>query len=109
MNDKLNNESKKKRYPSDRLKLHALLVKKEQELLDLQSEVQDLRNRVRQADFTAINATAALYNVTPEMFEQIMQAMKGDREQAVPPMPMMTESAAPDTEPEIPDEEDDSI
>ena len=32
------NDKKKKRYPADRQKLHALLDKKEQELLELQEE-----------------------------------------------------------------------
>ena len=32
-------EKKKKRYPADRQKLHALLGRREQELLDLQEEV----------------------------------------------------------------------
>ena len=59
-------EKKKKRYPADRQKLHALLDRREQELLELQEEVEDLRGLVKQADRTAIHATAELYNVTPE-------------------------------------------
>ena len=106
-------EIKKKRYPSDRLRLHALLEKKEQELLELECEVQELRERVRQADFSAINATAVLYNITPEQFEEIMRAMRGEHGQAVPPLPMTipeeTADLVPDENPEIPDEEDNSI
>ena len=37
------NDKKKKRYPTDRLKLHALLEKKEQDLIELQEEVEELR------------------------------------------------------------------
>ncbi len=106
-------EIKKKRYPSDRLRLHALLEKKEQELLELQGEVQELRERVRHADFSAINATAALYHITPEQFEEIMRAMRGEHGQIVPPLPMTvpeeTADPVPDETPEIPDEEEDSI
>ena len=51
-------EKKKKRYPADRQKLHALLDRREQELLELQEEVEDLRGLVKQADRTAIHATA---------------------------------------------------
>ena len=36
-------EKKRKRYPADRQKLHALLEKREQELIELQEEVEELR------------------------------------------------------------------
>ena len=78
-------EKKKKRYPADRQKLHALLDRREQELLDLQAEVEDLRGLVKQADRTAIHATAELYNVTPEQLAEIMKSMFGDR--LVPELP----------------------
>ena len=58
-------EKKRKRYPADRQKLHALLKKREQELIELQEEVEELRRLVQQADRTAIHATAELYHVTP--------------------------------------------
>lgn len=105
-----NSEAKKKRYPSDRLKLHAMLGKKEQELHELQDEVQELCRRVKQADFTAINATAAMYNVTPEQFEQIMQALRSENDRVIPPLPVKAQEAAkvPAPEKEISDEEDDS-
>ncbi|MGN0762838.1 MAG: hypothetical protein ACI4MK_05600, partial [Aristaeellaceae bacterium] len=72
-------EKKKKRYPADRQKLHALLDRREQELIELQAEVEDLRGLVKQADRTAIHATAELYNVTPEQLAEIMRSMFGDR------------------------------
>ena len=79
-------EKKKKRYPADRQKLHALLDRREQELIELQAEVEDLRGLVKQADRTAIHATAELHNVTPEQFAEIMKSMFGDR--LVPELPM---------------------
>lgn len=78
-------EKKKKRYPADRQKLHALLDRREQELIELQAEVEDLRGLVKQADRTAIHATAELYNVTPEQLAEIMKSMFGDR--LVPELP----------------------
>ena len=43
-------EKKQKRYPTDRLKLHALLEKKEKELVRLREEVEEIRKLVQQAD-----------------------------------------------------------
>ena len=54
------NENKRKRYPIDRLKLRVLLKKKEQEALELQEEVERLRQMVKQADIPdAITAIPA--------------------------------------------------
>ena len=101
------NENKKKHYPKDRQKLHELLEKKEQELQALQAEVNEIRTRVREADFSAINATAMAYNVTPEQFAEIMQAMQKNRVKAVPDL--STDVKALPDDPEVPEEEDDSI
>lgn len=98
-------EKKKKRYPADRQKLHALLDRREQEFLELQEEVEDLRGLVKQADRTAIHATAELYNVTPEQLAEIMKSMFGDR--LVPELPkdVTSASAKADTPVPLPDEE----
>ena len=105
-------EKKKKRYPADRQKLHALLDRREQELTELQAEVEDLRGLVKQADRTAIHATAELYNVTPEQLAEIMKSMFGDR--LVPELPKdvqvaPAEADAPVTLPdgEVMDDDDD--
>ena len=90
------NENKRKRYPADRVKLHALLDKKEKEFAMLQEEVEELRSLVRQADFAAINATAEMYNVTPEQFARIMASLREDRAQAVPPLPEDIDAALPE-------------
>lgn len=84
-------EKKKKRYPADRQKLHALLDRREQELIELQAEVEDLRGLVKQADRTAIHATAELYNVTPEQLAEIMKSMFGNR--LVPELPRDVQAA----------------
>ena len=105
-------EKKKKRYPADRQKLHALLDRREQELRELQAEVEELRRIVKQADLTAIHTTAELYNVTPEQFAEIMKSMFGDR--LVPELPRDVQAApaeadAPVTLPdgEVMDDDDD--
>lgn len=97
-------EKKKKRYPADRQKLHALLDRREQELIELQAEVEDLRGLVKQADRTAIHATAEMYNVTPEQLAEIMKSMFGDR--LVPELPRDV-TAAPQEE-EVMDDDDDA-
>ena len=74
-------EKKQKRYPTDRLKLHALLEKKQKELVDLREEVEEIRKLVQQADASAINATAAQYNVSPEQLAEIMKKLYGDKKQ----------------------------
>ncbi|MBQ9307093.1 MAG: hypothetical protein IJ229_04125 [Clostridia bacterium] len=80
-------EKKQKRYPTDRLKLHALLEKKEKELACLKDEVEEIGKLVKQADATAINATAAQYNVTPEQLAEIMKRLYSDRMKPVPELP----------------------
>ena len=105
-------EKKKKRYPADRQKLHALLDRREQELIELQAEVEDLRGLVKQADRTAIHATAELYNVTPEQLAEIMKSMFGDR--LVPELPKEVQAAPAEADPpaklsaeEVMDDDDD--
>lgn len=98
-------EKKKKRYPADRQRLHALLDRREQELIELQAEVEDLRGLVKQADRTAIHATAELYNVTPEQLAEIMKSMFGDR--LVPELPRDVQAAPAEADgpAKLPDEE----
>lgn len=98
-------EKKKKRYPADRQKLHVLLGKREQELIELQAEVEDLRGLVKQADRTAIHATTELYNVTPEQLAEIMKSMFGDR--LVPELPKDVRAASSEADAHVvlPDEE----
>ena len=101
------NENKKRHYPKDRAKLHALLDKREKELQAMQAEVDEIRALVKEADSAAINATAEAYNVTPEQFAEIMQALRKERKQVVPSLPENVKPLSEDTA--IPAEEDDSI
>ena len=75
------NENKRKRYPIDRLKLRTLLEKKEQEALELQEEVEHLRQMVKQADIDALVAVAEMYDLTPEELAQMMASIRSDRSQ----------------------------
>ena len=101
------NENKKRHYPKDRAKLPALLDKRDKELQAMQAEVDEIRALVKEADSAAINATAEAYNVTPEQFAEIMQALKKERKQVVPALPENVKPLSEDTA--IPAEEDDSI
>ena len=83
----------KKRYPTDRLKLHALLEKKEQDLSDLKAEVEDLRARTLEADRTAIIANCELYSLTPELLAEFLKAKFGGNEKSI--VPELPEGAQP--------------
>ena len=83
----------KKRYPTDRLKLHALLEKKEQELSDLKAEVEDLRARTLEADRTAIIANCELYSLTPDLLAEFLKAKFGGNEKSI--VPELPEGAQP--------------
>lgn len=67
-------EKKKKRYPSDRLKLHALLEKREAELQEITEDVEELRRLTLSADHLALNTIADNNNVTPEVFQAFVHA-----------------------------------
>ena len=101
------NENKKRHYPKDRAKLHTLLDKREKELQAMQAEVDEIRALVKEADSAAINATAEAYNVTPEQFAEIMQALRKERKQVVPALPENVKPLSENTA--IPAEEDDSV
>ncbi|MBD9171706.1 MAG: hypothetical protein EGP83_00945 [Clostridiales bacterium] len=83
----------KKRYPADRIKLHALLDKKENDLCRLTEEVNQLRARVKEADCTAINATCELYALTPEMLSTFLSTKFGTQDNApeIPAAPQLPE------------------
>ena len=85
-----------RRAAIDRLKLHALLEKKEQDLIELQEEVEELRRLVKQADHTAIHATADMYNVTPEQLAEIMKSIFGEKPLPELPKDLTVASGEPD-------------
>ena len=68
-------ENKKRRYPSGRLKLHAMKDRLETEITERQEMLEEVTRLTRQADNTAIVNTATNYNVTPETFNMIVQAL----------------------------------
>ena len=83
----------KKRYPADRIKLHARRDKKENELCRLTEEVNQLRARVKEADRTAINDTCELYAPTPEMLSAFLRTKfdTQDNPPEIPAAPQLTE------------------
>lgn len=107
--DEVKNDMKeyKKRYPTDRDKLHALLEKKERALADLTVEVKELKERTLEADRTAIIANIEMYSLTPELLAELLAEKFGaPSEKLIPELP---EGAQPVTAlsdyPEIPEEE----
>ena len=82
-------------------------MKKEQESLELQEEVERLRQMVKQADIDALVSVAEMYRLTPEELTAIMGQLHGERTQPEVEIPDSV-SAVP-AEPDdfvIPDEED---
>ena len=81
--------------------------KKEQEALELQEEVEHLRQMVKQADIDALVAVAEMYDLTPEELAQMMASIRSDRSQPEADIPDSI-TAVP-AEPEqimFPEEED---
>ena len=78
-----NTDMKKRHFPRDRVKLHELLDKREQDLIDLQDELKDLRAAVTEADHTAIHTTAEAYSVTPDMLKELFEVLQSGKR--VPP------------------------
>ena len=77
------NNIKKRHFPRDRVKLHELLDKREQDLIDLQDELKDLRAATVEADHTAIHTTAEAFSVTPDMLTELLETIKSGN--PVPP------------------------
>ena len=98
--------SNKKKYPVDRAKLHALLEKREQELIELQQEVKEIRARALAADRNAIQASCEYYNVTPEQLSELLRSAYGD---AVPELPNDVAVAADVSEYPISSEDEEDV
>lgn len=100
-------KKKKWRFPKDRVKLHALLEKREQDLMDLQEEVEELRRVTMEADHAAINTVADEYNVTPEEFQAYIEAIRNQRTPS-PDMEAIARSVAESaSDPDDDDEKED--
>ena len=98
-------EKKRRRFPTDRQKLHELLTRKESALADLRAEVEELRAAVNEADLAAIHMTAQQYHITPEKFAEIMRRMAEEQAQpAALPAEVISDAMA-FSEAEDPEEE----
>ena len=92
------NDKKKKRYPTDRLKLHADMCSELGCLLiegSMRSSIPD-EAHAAQADHTAIHATADMYNVTPEQLAEIMKSIFGEKPLPELPKDLTVASGEPD-------------
>lgn len=97
---------KKKRYPTDRIKLHEMLDKKKRDLADLQAEVEELEARCLEADHTEIHATVEMYNISVEQLKEFLAAQFGSA--PVPDLPAGVTVAAP-VKPLNPDDEEEPL
>ncbi len=69
-------EVKKRRYPTDRVKLHAMVDRLESEIADRQERLAEVRKLAKEADNAAIVSMAKVYNVNPDEFKQVMEYMR---------------------------------
>lgn len=101
------NDKKKKHYPKDPEKLHALLEKKEQDLIELQEEVKYLRIAAVEADHRAIHTTAEAFSADAGLLHLILTLVKEG--QPIPPevAAKLTPIRIPDDNNEEEDEMDD--
>lgn len=83
-------ENTKRRYPSNRHKLHALKERLESEIAEKQEMLVEVTRLTRQADNAAIVHTALNYDITPEEFDRLMQALR--TEEKTPELPEATAS-----------------
>ena len=83
-------ENTKRRYPSNRHKLHALKERLESEIAEKQEMLLEVTRLTRQADNAAIVHTALNYDITPEEFDRLMQVLRTDEK--TPELPEATAS-----------------
>ncbi len=102
------NEKKSKRYPTDRVKLHALLEKKEQELIELQADVEALRVKAKEADRTEIHAMVEMYNISVEQLKAFLLEKFGSMPGSEPPAGVTVAEHTPEYALK-PDDEEDSL
>lgn len=69
--------NKKKRYPTDRAKLHALYDSLLEKQTELNEEVEYVRGLVQKADNNAILSTVDSFNITPEGLAELLARLKG--------------------------------
>ena len=108
--------NKKKRYPTDRIKLHALLDSLLEKQRELNDEVEYVMKLTQKADNNAILSTVDSFNITPEGLAELLGRLKsgelpGFIPNAVPQYARATDEetdSEPVTDSEMTDEEDES-
>ena len=71
-------EDRKQRYPTDRIKLRALAARLDKEIAVRQEKLAVVKKLIVQADSACIVNTAKTYNVTPEEFIRMVQALRSN-------------------------------
>jgi hypothetical protein len=72
------NEKRKLHLPSDRNKLHALCDRLEAEIAMRKERLEKVRKLAEEADNAAIINTAKIYNITPEEFVRMAEALRSN-------------------------------
>ena len=72
------NEDRKRRYPTDREKLHALADRLEKEIAERQEKLAEVKRLIVHANNMLIVNAAKTYNVTPEEFVRLAQALRSN-------------------------------
>ena len=96
------NEAKKRHYPADRNKLHALCSRLEAEIAERQERLAEVRKLADAADNAVIVNAAKTHNVTPDEFVRMVQAFRSGNQ--FPEMEL--KSADPAEDFELSDEEE---
>ena len=88
------NDNRKRHYPADRDKLHALCERLEAEIAERQERLAEVRKLAIAADNAAIINTVKAHNITPEELAQVVEIIRAGN-----PMPLLgiaeDESAKP--------------
>lgn len=100
--------NKKKRYPTDRVKLHALLDSLIEKQAELNEEVEYVRDLTQKADNNAILSTVDSFNISPEGLAELLARLKsGELPGFIPnAVPQYARTAVEEQEDEVIDEED---
>ena len=78
------NDNRKRHYPADRDKLHALCERLEAEIAERQERLAEVRKLAIAADNAAIINTVKTHNITPEELAQVVEMIRSGN-----PMPQL--------------------
>lgn len=95
--------NKKKRYPTDRAKLHALFDSLLEKQAELNEEVEYVRGLVQKADNNAILSTVDSFNISPEGLAELLARLRNGE------LPGFIPNAVPQYARTVVEEQDDEM